>query len=518
MHLLYCELTMRKWVLATGAAALVCGSTLMAFYSGGFFDRPRVVGALIVWGGVLVAALVAPRPLPRSTAGRVALAGLVLLCVWTGLSIAWAPIGGRAQDDLQRLVLYVGFLILALALVRGKGARRWLEPGLALGAFVIVAYALSERLLPGLVELSRSEAAHGRLEQPLTYWNALGIIAAVGSVLAVRIAGTPERPAALRAGAAAIGVPLLLGTYLTYARGALAALAVGMVVLLALAPAGREQLRAIVLIVAGGCVAALVASNLHGIKSLELGQEGNAQDGLIMLGVLVALSALVAIAVLRAPRLRLPAFELPVSRPRLVLAASVLVVVAAGVTVAAFDGKPKVTSPQTKADPARLGSVDTNRYRYWEVALRSFGDNPVAGLGSGGFAVAWLKEKDRVDKSGDAHSLYLETAGELGVVGLVFLFMFLGGIAAGAVQLARLDRGAATGVVAGLAAWACHAGLDWDWEMPATTMPALLLAAAAIAWSEELAEEPVEERQAAPVPQPLQRADAVPAAGSARLG
>jgi O-antigen ligase len=509
---------MRKWVLATGAAALVCGSTVIAFYSGGFFDRPRIIGAFLVWLGVIVVALVAPRPLPASTAGRVALAGLLLLCVWTGLSIAWAPIGGRAQDDLQRLLLYLGFFVVAIALVRGKGARRWLEPGLALGAFVIVAYALSERLLPGLVELSRSRAAHGRLEQPITYWNALGIVAAIGSVLAVRIAGTPERPAALRAAAGAVAVPLLLGTYLTFARGALAALAVGMVMLLALAPAGRAQLRSILLAVTGGAVAAFVASNLHGIKSLEAGQQGDTQDGLIMLGVLVALSAVVAIAVVRAPRLRLPQFELPASRPRLVLAASVLVVVAAGVTVAAFDGKPKVTSPENSADPARLGSVDTNRYRYWEVALRSFGDNPIAGLGSGGFAVAWLKEKDRVDKSGDAHSLYLETAGELGIVGVAFLLMFLGGIVAGAVKLARLDRGAATGVVAGLGAWGCHAGLDWDWEMPATTLPALLLAAAAIAWSEELGGEPVEDEQAAELPQPLERAEAVPAAGPARLG
>jgi hypothetical protein len=313
-------------------------------------------------------------------------------------------------------------------------------------------------------------------------------------------------------------VPLLLGTYLTYARGALAALALGMVVLLALAPAGREQLRAIVLIVAGGGVAALLASNLHGIKSLELGQEGNTQDGLIMLGVLVALSALVAIAVLRAPRLRLPAFELPVSRPRLVLATSVLVVVAAGVTVAAFDGKPNVTSPQNSADPARLGSVDTNRYRYWEVALRSFADNPIAGLGSGGFAVAWLKEKDRVDKSGDAHSLYLETAAELGVVGLALLSMFLGGVAAAAMKLARIDRGAATGVLAGLCAWACHAGLDWDWEMPATTLPALLLAAAAIAWTEEPTIRRTEAGQSAETAQIVEPADVVRRATRAPIG
>jgi len=29
-----------------------------------------------------------------------------------------------------------------------------------------------------------------------------------------------------------------------------------------------------------------------------------------------------------------------------------------------------------------------------------------------------------------------------------------------------------------------HAGLDWDWEMPAVSLVALLLAGALIAWSE----------------------------------
>ncbi|MGG7380484.1 hypothetical protein ACQ7B2_17590, partial [Escherichia coli] len=42
----------------------------------------------------------------------------------------------------------------------------------------------------------------------------------------------------------------------------------------------------------------------------------------------------------------------------------------------------------------------------------------------------------------------------------------------------------ATGAVAALSAFAVHAGLDWDWEMPAVSLVALLLAGALIAWSE----------------------------------
>jgi O-antigen ligase len=100
--------------------------------------------------------------------------------------------------------------------------------------------------------------------------------------------------------------------------------------------------------------------------------------------------------------------------------------------------------------------------------------------------VKWLKQRDRVDKSGDAHSLYLETLAELGVVGFLFLMAFLCGTAAAVLRLHRVAPGPATALAGGLAVWAVHAGLDWDWEMPAVTLPALLLGAAAVAWSEEL--------------------------------
>ena len=155
--------------------------------------------------------------------------------------------------------------------------------------------------------------------------------------------------------------------------------------------------------------------------------------------------------------------------------------------MAAYEGKPQAGTPATGADPARLGSIESNRYRYWEVALDTFAEHPLRGTGSGGFAVEWLKLADRPDAARDAHSLYLETAAELGVVGVALLLLFLGGIGAAGVRLYRRDPGVATGPIAALAAWALHAGLDWDWEMPAVTLVALGLAAALIAWSEEAA-------------------------------
>ena len=40
----------------------------------------------------------------------------------------------------------------------------------------------------------------------------------------------------------------------------------------------------------------------------------------------------------------------------------------------------------------------------------------------------------------------------------------------------RYDPGLAAGPIAGLTLWALHAAIDWDWEMPALTLAAVVLA------------------------------------------
>ena len=69
-------------------------------------------------------------------------------------------------------------------------------------------------------------------------------------------------------------------------------------------------------------------------------------------------------------------------------------------------------------------------------------------------------------------------------MGLVALLAMAGGIAVAVWRVHLSDAEAAAGLAAALAAWWLHAGLDWDWEMPAVTLPMLMLAAAAIAASE----------------------------------
>jgi hypothetical protein len=124
--------------------------------------------------------------------------------------------------------------------------------------------------------------------------------------------------------------------------------------------------------------------------------------------------------------------------------------------------------------------VQSNRYAYWKVAGETFADHPLQGEGSGGFRTAWLRERPFREPVRDAHSLYLETAAELGLAGLLALALLV----AGCLTAARRALPAGAGAAAALAAYAVHAGIDWDWEMPALTLVALALAARLIAAGE----------------------------------
>src|SRR4051794_6311223 len=238
------------------AVAGLAAPTVLAFFKGGYFEDAR--DAALIGVGVVLAltALLVPRELllPRNRHARLAIAGFAGLTLWTALSASWAPLDDAAWATFERDALYLGALVAATALLRHPlGAARLVEPALALGALVVVGYGLLGRLIPDVVHAVPSASAGGRLDQPLTYWNAMGALGAIGVVLGARLAGDDTRAPALRAAAAPAAVPLTVAVYLTFSRGALAATAAGLVVLLALAPS-FTQLRGIAIALEAGIV------------------------------------------------------------------------------------------------------------------------------------------------------------------------------------------------------------------------------------------------------------------------
>jgi O-antigen ligase len=179
----------------------------------------------------------------------------------------------------------------------------------------------------------------------------------------------------------------------------------------------------------------------------------------------------------------------PIRWPRwlyAVLGVSIAVLLVVAVTITASKERPRVAQqPVFGATAQRLQSFESNRYAYWKVALRMFADHPLKGGGSHSFAVDWIQKRKIVDPAKDAHSLYIETAAELGLLGLAALALFLTGAVAAAGRARRLDPALAAGPIAAGCVWLVHTGLDWDWEMPAVSLIALVLMAALVAASEQ---------------------------------
>ena len=466
------------------AAVLLITPTVLAFHSGGYFDKPRLIAAIVVWLVVLVSVIASSRPLPRSLAGRLTLAGLAVITIWTGVSIVWAPLSDPATDSFVRLLLYLGALIAAAALLAERHAARWVEPVLALGATIVIGYALAGRLLPELIELAASRKAFGRLEQPITYWNAEGALAAFGLVLAARLAADSARPVALRATAAAAAPLLGLGVYLTYSRGAIAAAIVGLLVLLAAAPT-RAQLWAAGSAFASGLVISACAALFPAVASLDGGPDARSDQGAVVLVLLLLVMA--AAGALQAWRQRSgrdTSVRLGSARRLPALAAAVaalclLALVAGGI---AERGS---AEQDARRGVSRLTSIDSSRYDYWRVGLNAWTDAPLRGLGAGAFRVEWLRERPVEEGSLEVHSLPLEMPIELGLVGVVGLALLVGGVAVSSRRALRAGAPLAPGLTAAATVFLLHASIDWDWQIPAVALPALIAAGALVAAAEE---------------------------------
>jgi O-Antigen ligase len=479
----------RQAALTCARVALLAGPAVLAFFSGGYFDGPRVWAGLIVWLLVAVAALTAGRPLPRSRSAWLAIGGLAALAGWTLLSFTWAPLAGTAYHDGQRVFLYLGTLVAATALLRGHGSRL-VEPAVAASATVVVTYGISERLLPWLLTFQHSTSARGRLEQPLTYWNAMGAVAAIGVVLCAHLAGDERRPAPIRVAAAAAAAPLGMGLYCSFSRGALFAGAAGLVALLVLAP-GRTGWRAIALVVAAVILGSLCAAPFGGVASLEGSHHTRVVQGTVALVLLAAVTLVATLVQLSLIR-REAAGRLgsgPIRLPRHAGWVALGVVLAAFVVFLAVGAKEK-SAGKLSANASRLTSLQSNRYDYWRVAWRAFKAEPIRGVGGGGWAVYWLRYRPFRAGAQDAHSLYIQTAAELGVIGLALLAAFLAGVVLAARRALRAAPNLAAGLTAGVVVWAAHCAVDWDWEMPAVTLLAILLMGGLLALGEALPARP----------------------------
>ena len=357
----------------------------------------------------------------------------------------------------------------------------WIVRGCAFAAFLVCAAALTSRVLPHVWHTSPG-VSNNRLSFPLTYWNALGILAAIGLILAVGLA-TSDREIRLSRAVAAASVPVFATTlYFTFSRTAILVAVVCVLVYLAVA-----QQRAIVagtLAILPPTVIALIVA--YGADELATKHPATARG--VSQGKDVALAvALCAIAagVLRIALVpldkRLSRVRFPAARKRQILAGtSGLAVVVVAIALAAggaswvgdqYDKFVKGAATSEKDLRQRLLDPSNNgRTNHWNAAFDGFSEQPLHGTGAGTYEFTWDRHRDITVTVVDAHGLYFEVLSELGIVGLVLLVAVIVAILVGFARRARgLNRGYYAALLAAGLAWAIHAGMDWDWEMPAVT-------------------------------------------------
>jgi O-Antigen ligase len=382
--------------------------------------------------------------------------------------------------EADRVLVYLGFFLAAFLIAQTDQRRQRFAEGIAISVATIAVLALASRLLPDLLSVAEGDGTGPRLRYPLGYWNADGIVFAIAAASCLWMS-RHSLAGWLRWSAVAVLPSVLMALYFTYSRGGLLALAIACGCLIALSH-DRLWLLGTLAVGAVGALPALIAAQERHSLADNLGNQAAVDEGLAVLAILVAGTAL-ALALFAALRRleggggRLAGRAVELSRNPVVLkrVAAVAAVFAIGATIAvggrAWD---QFTSPGT-AFPDRPSEhfsdlSSANRDEFWRVALDAGGEEPVLGNGAGTYRFSWNELRSIRVPVRDAHSLYLQAFAELGVVGgLVVLAMVAAllwcGFAAWRAASGRWRELYAL-LFAVQLAFAVGAGIDWFWQIP----------------------------------------------------
>lgn len=425
------------WAPALAVAALLC---LITFYSGGGLALESLTATemgLTIASGLVLAAAIVLAPARMRACGAWPAGLLLALALLSAVSVVWSVQPDGSWRDADRLLAYAGVFAAAVAVAR-LAPRQWpaLLGGIVIASVVVCAYALATKSLPDHFAAANRYA---RLYEPFGYWNAIGLTAAMGAIACLWLGARRSGHALLGALAyPAMGLALLT-LLLAYSRGALAALAVGVVLWLCVVPL---RLRGAAVLIAGGAGAGAVAAwdfSQHALSSegVSLAERSSAghELGALILTMLVALTA-VGVGVTFATGRRPPALAW---RRRAGVALVALLALAAvafagalahsrrGFTGTISHAFNSLTDTHAKVSntPDRLTAIASVRAQYWDEALKVFKAHPALGAGAGGYEVARLRYRTGTLAVKHAHGFLVQTLADLGLVGLALSLALL---------------------------------------------------------------------------------------------
>jgi hypothetical protein len=456
----------------------------LAFANGGYGSISWGWSALaFLWvAGLALVLRVDPRLSPLEATALVGFAGIF---AWTLLSNLWTSSATRTVLEGERTIVYVAGLA-ALVLVGRRASYRALLAGVWAAVVVACTYSLLTRLFPDRLGVLDPIAGY-RLSEPIGYWNALGVFAGMGTLLALGFTARGRRTA-FRALAGASLLVLVPTLYFTFSRGAWIALGIGLATTIALDPRRLQLLATLLLLLPASGLGLALAYRSPALSRVHPSLAYASAAGHRLAVWVLALALVNGIAVIIFAAVERRVQVKPTTRRAF---AVVLVLLLAGALCATFVrlGEP-VTIARNAWDafaappPQVSGSLNNRlfnlsggtRLPHWRVADKEFEQHPLLGSGAGTYELFWLQYRPYVGQIRDAHNLYLETLGELGVVGLALLVLALAPPLIAAVR-AR-GRTLVPSALGAYVAYLAHAIVDWDWELPAVTLTALACGAA----------------------------------------
>jgi tetratricopeptide (TPR) repeat protein len=487
--------------IAVGVASVLAGLAFLA--AGGLqVERTTYVEIALILGGAAIAAagVLVPRRRSGPLYGGATLVAFVALAGFTALSVTWSLAPSDSWLETNRTFAYLATLAAGVALVRlAPWGWAGLLHGVALACVVVCGWALLTKVFPGALA---ADEVYARLREPFDYWNAVGLMAALGIPPLMWLAARRAGHAALNA-LAWPGIALLLVCMmLAYSRGALLALAFGVAFWLIVVPL---RMRGAIALLGAAIAAAPVVAWAFAQPGLTTdraivaarAQTGHELGALLLLMVMALLAAGVAATFLmdRTP---------PSRRARRLtgaglLAALALVPIVGLVLLASSPGgvdgqvskawhqltDPNATTPANT--PNRLTATSSVRARYWAEALKIYDHAELKGAGAGAYATARTRYRTAPISVRHAHGYAVQTLADLGLIGMALSLAVLAAWLVAAVRALGLwgrDRalpwdaervGLAT-LAAVVLVFGVHSLIDWTWFVPATACTALLCA------------------------------------------
>jgi hypothetical protein len=444
------------------------------WYWGALLALAALAGVLAVTRGVVTA-------MPRAL--KIAIACFALYVAWSYLSMTWAPYAGLALQGSNRALLYLIFFGLMAVLPWRRTTALLMLVVFACGIGVIAFVLLFRFALGSHVD---SLFLNGRLISPTGYINSTAALFTVGALVAVAVGAQRALPGPLRGFLLAAAAADLMMATTVQSRGWLFTLPiVGLFV--ALLAGERLRTAVVALLPAAGTLIAIkpmLKVYLLNEPALTRAAIHAGKIGLLSCAGVFAVGTLAAWVESARDRPRLSA------APRRILGTlAVLLAVAglAGGLVAVSSGHPGsfvskqwhgfTREPSATNVQSHFAEVGSGRYDIWKAALSAFRAHPIGGLGQDNFGDYYLTHRHTQEEPLWTHSLELRLLAHTGIVGFLLFAGFLAAALAAVLRARRrgspADRMLVGAALLPLIVWLVHGSIDWFWEVPALSGPAL---------------------------------------------